>query len=104
MSQAKNRHQAERRLQTAQEDLRAARALLDAQMYAQACFYAQQSGEKALKAIWRLIDADSWGHSIQRLIAEFPQPAAIPDLETWVEYGALCETWIKTQLAPDVPA
>ena len=69
MSQSKNRHQAERWLLTAQEDLEAAQLLADAAKYAQACFLSQQAGEKALKAIWYLEDADPWGHSVQRLIA-----------------------------------
>lgn len=56
--------EAERWLQTAQEDLRAARTLADAGMYTQACFYAQQSGEKAVKALWYLVDAVPWGHSV----------------------------------------
>ena len=58
MSHTKNRHQAERWLQTTKEDLQAARVLSDAGMCAQACFYAQQSGEKALKSLWHLADAD----------------------------------------------
>lgn len=49
MSQARNRHEVERWLRTAEEDLRAVEVLLQAGAYAQACFYAQQSGEKAIK-------------------------------------------------------
>ncbi len=51
MSQAKKRHQAERWLLSAEEDLQAAQILGDEAMYAQACFYAQQSGEKAIKSL-----------------------------------------------------
>lgn len=84
MSQSKNRHQAERWLRTAEEDMQAARLLGDSEMYAQACFYAQQSGEKAVKSLWYLADADPWGRSIQRLISEFPRRTEISDLETWI--------------------
>jgi dTDP-4-amino-4,6-dideoxygalactose transaminase len=67
MSQSKNRRKAERWLQTAEEDLRAAELLMQGRAFAQACFYSQQSGEKAVKALWYRIDADPWGHSVQRL-------------------------------------
>ncbi|MBI3742483.1 MAG: HEPN domain-containing protein [Chloroflexi bacterium] len=73
MSLQKSRHEAERWLLTAEEDLNAAEILAQAGAYAQACFYTQQSGEKAIKALWCLIDADPWGHSVQKLIAEFPE-------------------------------
>lgn len=80
MSQTKNRHEAERWLSTADEDLRAAVVLRDAGSYAQACFFARQSGEKAMKALWRLVDADAWGHSVLRLVMDFPERASLPDL------------------------
>ncbi len=67
MSVSKNRHEAERWLLTAEEDLRAVEVLLRAGAFAQACFYAQQSGEKAVKALWYLVDAEPWGHSISLL-------------------------------------
>ena len=73
MSLSKNRYEAERWLRTAEEDLQAVEVLVKAGAFAQACFYAQQSGEKAVKALWYVSDADPWGHSIQRLILEFPQ-------------------------------
>ncbi len=60
MSRSKNRHQAERWMQTAREDLAAAMVLAEAGMYAQACFYARQSGAKAVKALWYLVDAVLW--------------------------------------------
>lgn len=47
-------------MQTAREDLAAAMVLAEAGMYAQACFYAQQSGAKAVKALWYLVDAVLW--------------------------------------------
>ena len=104
MSQSKNRHQAERWLQTAAEDLHAAQVLLEGRMYAQACFYAQQSGEKAIKSLWYLLDADPWGHSVQRLIAEFPRPAELPDLEAWLEHGALLDKfYIPTRYPNGLP-
>jgi HEPN domain-containing protein len=104
MSQSKNRYQAERWLLTAQEDLRAAQALLDAQMYAQACFYAQQAGEKAVKALWYAVDADPWGHSVQRLIDDFPRRDEITNVITWIEQGArLDKFYIPTRYPNGLP-
>jgi len=104
MSQSKNRYQAERWLLTAEEDLRAASTLLEAKMYAQACFYAQQSGEKAIKSLWYLVDAVPWGHSVQRLIMEFPQKADVPELETWIAHGALLDKfYIPTRYPNGLP-
>lgn len=104
MSIAKNLHEAERWLHTAEEDLQAARVLSDAGMHAQACFYAQQSGEKALKALWHLVDADPWGHSVQRLVAEFPRCAEIPDLQVWLEHAAtLDKFYIPTRYPNGLP-
>lgn len=88
MSQTKRRYQAGRWLQTAEEDLKAAGLLVDTEMYAHTCFLAQQSGEKAVKSLWHLIDADPCGNSVQRFIAEFPPPEEIPDRNAWIEHGA----------------
>ena len=104
MSRTKNQHQAERWLQTAEEDWNAAQVLLNNGMYAQACFYAQQSGEKAVKSLWYLVDADPWGHSAQRLIAEFPRRAEIADLDVWLGYGALLDQfYIPTRYPNGLP-
>ena len=104
MSHAKNLHEAERWLQAAQEDLRAVHVLADAGLYAQACFHAQQSAEKAMKALWRLIGADPWGHSVQRLVAEYPEHASLPDPEAWLRLGAtLDKLYIPTRYPNGLP-
>ena len=104
MSHTKNRHQAERWLQTAKEDWNAAQVLLNSGMYAQACFYAQHSGEKVVKSLWHLVDADPWGHSVQRLVAEFPRCAEIADLDVWLGYGALLDQfYIPTRYPNGLP-
>ncbi|RME47133.1 MAG: HEPN domain-containing protein [Caldilineae bacterium] len=89
---------------TAEEDLQAANILLKEKMYAQACFLAQQSGEKGLKALWYLIDANPWGHSIQRLVMEFPQKETFPSLEKWLEQGAMLDKfYIPTHYPNGLP-
>jgi HEPN domain-containing protein len=70
MSLEKNKHEAERWLKTAQGDLESAEILMSMGKYAHACFHCQQAGEKAVKAIWYLKDADPWGHSITKLIID----------------------------------
>lgn len=104
MSQSKNRHQAERWLATAEEDLRAAEVLSQSAMHAQACFLAQQSGEKALKSIWYLSDLDPWGHSVQRLIVDFPSRDEVPELKVWLEQAALLDKYyIPTRYPNGLP-
>lgn len=51
MSEEKDRFESQRWLDQAGEDLKAALVLQEGERYAQACFYAQQSAEKALKAL-----------------------------------------------------
>mgnify|MGYP001627233812 CR=1 FL=1 len=80
MSVEKRRAEAGRWLRQAEDDLEAARALRDARKYAQACFFAQQAAEKALKALWYAADLDPWGHSVTRLIDELP-----PELRSSLE-------------------
>ncbi|MDD5544824.1 MAG: HEPN domain-containing protein [Acidobacteriia bacterium] len=104
MSLAKSRYEAERWLRTAEEDLHAARVLLEAQQHAQSCFYSQQSGEKAVKALWYLIDVDPWGHSVQKLIIDFPRKNDLPDLEKWISWGALLDKfYIPTRYPNGLP-
>jgi HEPN domain-containing protein len=104
MSQRSNQHEAERWLRTAEEDLRAAQTLREHGLYAQACFYAQQSGEKAVKALWYRRDADPWGHSVQRLITAYPQPDDIADPEEWIRQAALLDQfYIPTRYPNGLP-
>jgi HEPN domain-containing protein len=70
MSTEKNVYEALRWLRTAEDDLDAATVLSKNNKFPHACFYAQQAGEKALKAVWYYADADPWGHSIRKLIED----------------------------------
>ncbi len=104
MSRTKNRSEAERRLLTAGEDLTAAEVLFRGAMYAQACFYSQLAGEKAVKALWYMLDADPWGHSVQRLILDFPHRSDISDVDVWIEWGAaLDKFYIPTRYPNGLP-
>ena len=68
MSTEKSFKEAKRWFITAADDLDTSKILKERDKYAHSCFHAQQSGEKAIKALWYFIDADPWGHSITLLI------------------------------------
>lgn len=68
MSVDKNRAEAQRWLKTALDDWDTAVILKKNGKFAHSCFHTQQAGEKALKSVWYLVDADPWGHSIKKLI------------------------------------
>jgi HEPN domain-containing protein len=57
-----------------------------------------------MKSLWYLLDADPWGHSVQRLISEFPERAALPDFDAWLEQGALLDKfYIPTRYPNGLP-
>jgi HEPN domain-containing protein len=70
MSLEKKEAQALRWFTTAQDDFQSAEILHKNDKFAQSCFYAQQAGEKALKAICFLNDVEPWGHSLLKLAKE----------------------------------
>lgn len=72
MSVEKEQHEAQRWLQQARADLRAAESSIAAEVFEWACFQSQQAAEKALKAFWFHHSADPWGHSLLKLIEDFP--------------------------------
>ena len=73
MSQESARHRASLWLRQAQDDLRAARLLQEGGQAAQACFLAQQVGEKAIKALLAADDRDLRSHSLKALLQELDQ-------------------------------
>ena len=56
----KNLHLAYFRLQTAEDDMKAACALLEAGLSAHACSAAQQCGVNAVEPLWYLAGIDPW--------------------------------------------
>ena len=64
----------------------------------------QQSSEKAMKALWLSIDADPWGHSIQKLVMQFPQQHMLQDVQTWLEHAAYLDKFcIPTRYPNGLP-
>ncbi len=73
MSQENYKYDSERWLKQAEADIKAAKGSIENKNYEWACFQSQQSGGKSLKALWYYYSFDPWGHSIVKLIQEFPE-------------------------------
>jgi HEPN domain-containing protein len=59
-------------------DLKHARSDVEGGFYNWACFSAQQSAEKAVKAVFQKMGAEAWGHSVADLLEELSESHAIP--------------------------
>lgn len=104
MSRTGDRYQAQRWLDTAREDLRAAGVMADAGMFAHACFLAQQAAEKAAKSLWHAAGEDPWGHSVLKLVGQFPHRDRVPDLADWEQRAALLDRfYIATRYPNGLP-
>jgi len=104
MSVDKQAHEAWRWVETAEEDLDAARVLLREGKYSHACFLAHQSGEKAVKALWYYLGEDPWGHSIHKLILDLPEESSIKSLANiYSDTAALDRFYIPTRYPNGLP-
>jgi len=67
----------------AEGDLQHAKNDLNSGFYNWACFSSQQSTEKAIKAVFRKMGVEAWGHSASDLLNElsntFPVPSELID-------------------------
>ena len=66
-------------LRQAQRDLDLARKAHEAGSYEWACFAAQQSAEKGVKAVFLKANASAWGHSVSALLQQLPPPLQADD-------------------------
>jgi len=60
-------------MRQAKRDLQQAGILLEGEGYEWCCFAAQQSAEKAVKALFQKMAADAWGHSVTMLLSNLPE-------------------------------
>jgi len=60
-------------LRQARKDLERARKDKTEGDYEWACFIAQQSAEKAVKALFQFLGIDAWGHSVSHLLEALPE-------------------------------
>lgn len=65
-------------LNEASGDLEHARSDVEGGFYNWACFSAQQSAEKAVKAVFQKMGAEAWGHSVADLLEELSESNVIP--------------------------
>jgi HEPN domain-containing protein len=104
MSRSEDRSEAGRWFDTAAADLDAARSLAAAGHHAHACFSAQQCAEKAVKAAWYLIGTAPWGHSVQKLINDFPMKDRLPDLDALIEKALVLDRlYVPTRYPNGLP-
>ena len=103
MSEKKRLQEAHSWYKQAVDDLEGAAILLAAQKHALSCFCAQQAGEKALKALWRFLDLDPWGHSCVRLIRDLPEEEQLSFSKIKQAASALDKLYIPTRY-PDALA
>ena len=61
-------------LRQAHKDLHLAQKALEAGSYEWACFAAQQSAEKGVKAVFLKANCTAWGHSVSALLQQLPPP------------------------------
>jgi HEPN domain-containing protein len=61
-------------LRQAKRDLEHAKRALDNGDYEWACFAAQQSAEKGVKALFLKANRSAWGHSVAALLQQLPAP------------------------------
>lgn len=59
-------------LKQAERDIEQARSSESENRYEWACFAAQQSSEKAVKALHLYLGQEAWGHLVARLLQELP--------------------------------
>ena len=63
----------------AKGDLEHARNDMQGGFYNWACFSAQQAAEKATKAVFQRMGAETWGHSVADLLRELSKKHDIPE-------------------------
>jgi len=91
-------------LATSKDDLEAGKILMDAGKSAQACFFFQQAGEKALKALWYSLDLDPWGHSVRKLILDLPESSDLTPVKACADKAALLDKYyIPTRYPNGLP-
>ncbi len=72
-------------------DLEQAEDSRRAERHEWACFAAQQSAEKAVKALHLYLGQEAWGHAIARLLQELP--ATLPVPQELVEKGRFLDNF-----------
>lgn len=99
----KNREEAERWLKQAEYDLGVAQINFDQDIYSYACFIAEQTAQKALKA-FIVFNGERfvWEHSVQKLADRCSEYDSA--FKRFKEYGAVFDKFYLTTRYPDALA
>jgi HEPN domain-containing protein len=104
MSAEKRAAEAARWLAQAAADLKAARGSRETGSHEWSCFQSQQAGEKALKAIWLFAGHDPVGHSLLRLVHDYPETGLVPELGSLADTARLLDKlYIPTRYPNGLP-
>lgn len=104
MSSEKMVEESRRWLRQAHADLRAARSSRESCSHEWASFQAQQSAEKTVKALWYHSGRDPWGHSITKLIIDFPDETLKTRIGAFIDDAkALDKFYIPTRFPNGLP-
>lgn len=66
-------------LRQSERDLESAKSQWESGFFEWACFIAQQSAEKAVKAVYFYFGGEAWGHSVTQLLKGLEEKIDIPD-------------------------
>jgi HEPN domain-containing protein len=91
-------------LRQAEADLELARHATQAGRHEWACFAAQQSAEKAVKAVHLRLGQEAWGHSVTELLEALAGSAAPPSGQLLDSGRALDKLYVPTRYPNGLPA
>ncbi len=104
MNSKEYRQESDRWYRQGEADLAAAGDSLRMTRFEWASFQAQQSGEKFLKAVWYAHGLDPWGHSLMKLIQDFPANDAQPAMQQCLSQARyLDKMYIPTRYPNGLP-
>ncbi|MFO7928577.1 MAG: HEPN domain-containing protein [Candidatus Humimicrobiaceae bacterium] len=104
MSQENYKQDAARWFRQAKADIKAAKGSLKNSSHEWACFQAQQAAEKGVKALWYYCLFEPWGHSVFKLMHEFPKEDIREELKPFYDLAReLDKLYIPTRYPNGLP-
>ena len=104
MSSENYKKEADRWYRQGVADLEAAQGSFNLKKYEWASFQAQQAGEKFLKAYWLFQGHDPWGHSLVKLIRDYPDAGTKQSIEVLLDTAKyLDKMYIPTRYPNGLP-
>jgi HEPN domain-containing protein len=104
LSQEDYINDSKRWLKQSEADIRAAEGSKKNKNYEWACFQSQQASEKALKALYFNYSADPWGHSVVKLINDFPEKKIKKEIDKLIDKAReLDKLYIPTRYPNGLP-